>query len=215
MSHPLIKTALGLALGFALVSPALAVPVTPPSTLLGQFSADDDVQEFEFSIGANSIVTLETVSYAGGDAVAFPGVTLPSGGFDPFLWLFDNGGALIDANDDGTFNVDPSTGAAFDSFLQPELAAGTYSVVITQFGNFFNGFIGDNIANGFSAVGDPGFTSGFGCGGLQFCDVTGSQRNNLFAINISAQAVPEPSALALLGFGLVGIGLASRRRKLA
>lgn len=213
MTHPLTKAALGLALGFLLASPASAVLVTPPTTVLGQFSADDDVQQFEFNLGTNSIVTFETVSYAGGDAVAFPGVTIPGGGFDPFLWVFDDIGTLIDFADDGSPNVDVSTGAAFDSFLQSDLGAGDYSVVITQFGNFFNGFIGDNIALGFSAVGDPGFTSALGCGGLQFCDITGSQRSNRFALNLSAQAVPEPSTLALLGFGLVGAGLAYRRRQ--
>lgn len=212
MTHPLTKTALGLALGFFLASPASAVLISPPTTVLGTFANDDDVQQFEFNLGTNSLVTFETVSYAGGDSVAFPGVTIPDGGFDPFLWVFDDIGTLIDAVDDGSPNVDPNTGAAFDSFLQSELTAGDYSVVVTQFGNFFNGLIGDNIALGFSQVGDPGFTSAFGCGGLQFCDITGAQRNNRFALNVSATAVPEPSALALLGFGLVGAGLAYRRR---
>ena len=217
MLHQSLKAAIALAFGALIANPAAAVPLIPPTTVLGNFVGDDDVQQFEFTIAAESIVTIETVSYAGGSLVAFPGTVVPGGGFDPILSLFDSGGLFIAGQDDGSSNVDAVTGEAFDSFFQPVLDAGTYTLVITQFDNFFSGGVGDPISTGFDLTGDPFFTGIFGCAAGQFCDVAfpSDSRTNQFAINISAEAlaVPEPAALALLGFGLVGVGMAYRRRR--
>lgn len=184
--------------------------------MTGNFIFDNDVQQFEFTVGATSIVTLETISFAGGTFASNPGITAGAGGFDPILSLFDGTGSLLAAADDGRGVVDPGTGSAFDSFLQPVLDAGVYTVVVTQFNNFFAGNPGDDISLGFGFDG-PGdnFTSLFGCANGSFCDVGGNDRSSFFAVNISAEAlaVPEPSTLALLGFGLVGAGLAYRRRQ--
>lgn len=219
MPHHALKATIGLALGLLVVGPAFAVPLLPPTTVLGSFVDDNDAQQFEFSIALDSIVTIETVSYAGGDFVGSPGSSTSGGGFDPILSLFDGGGLFITQQDDGSTNVDAVTGAAFDSFFQPNLVAGTYTLVITQFDNFFLGAVGDPLSTGFEFDG-PGFetfTSDFGCTAGKFCDVSfpSNSRNNRFAINISAEAlaVPEPAALAMLGFGLVGIGIAYRRRQ--
>ncbi|MGI9510891.1 MAG: DVUA0089 family protein [Geminicoccaceae bacterium] len=216
MPNTLIKSALGLALGFLLTNPAVAVPLTPPTNANGTFVFDNDVEQFDFSIGVASIVTIESISYAGGAFASNPAIIAPAGGFDPILSLFDSTGAFIAAADDGSSTFDPVTGSAFDSFLQPTLDAGTYTVVITQFDNFFLGGVGDDISTGFEQDGPPdNFTGFFGCGNGEFCDIGGNNRTNFFAVNViaEAQAVPEPSALAMIGFGLLGVGLAYRRRQ--
>jgi hypothetical protein len=210
---------MAVALGLFVASPASAFLLNSPTTVGGNFATDDEHRVFEFTISADSIVTIETVSYAGG-VHAGGGAVQPPGGFDPIISLFDSAGLFIDEDDfdddflDPTPTLDPVSGAAFDAFLQTSLVAGTYQAVITQFDNFFNGIVGDPITNGFLFDGVPDLTAVFGCVDGQFCDVFGNQRTNAFAINLSAEAlaVPEPGALAMLGFGLLGVGMVYRRR---
>lgn len=184
----------------------------------GTFSADDEVQMFDFNIETTSDVTLKTLSYAGG--IQADGTDISAGGFDPILALFDGSGDFIDGNDDGIFpdvGIDPFTGEEFDTFLQTTLDPGNYTVAISQFDNFFNGGFGDNVSLGFFEEGNPNFTALFGCSNGQFCDVAGDNRTNEWAFDVlnvdSAVAVetpitediPEPSTvLALIlafGFG--------------
>ena len=216
MPHQLISSAIAVVVGALLVTPALAVPLTPPTNVNGTFDADNDVEQFEFSIGTASIVTIDTISYAGGPFATNPAILDAGGGFDPIISLFDDTGAFIAEADDGSATVDAGTGLAFDAFLQTTLDAGVYTVVVTQFDNFFLGGVGDDISLGFDFDGGPSdFTAFFGCSNGEFCDEFGNNRTNFFNVNVTAEAVavPEPSALAILGFGLVGIGLAARRRR--
>lgn len=178
----------------------------------GTFEADDDVKLFKFTVGATSTVTLKTLSYAGGTQA--DGTIISAGGFDPVLSLFDGGGNFMKNNDDGSFNVnrDLITGQTYDAFLQETLSPGKYTVAITQFYNFFDGEVGDNISLGFRQSGDPNFTYAF-CdnGSGPFCDISGDIRNNQWAFDIlnvnqrSQQEVPEPltilGSLTALGFG--------------
>src|SRR5215813_13417684 len=111
----------------------------------GNFTQDDNVQLFNFTVGALSTVTLRTVSYAGGTNSA--GTVISRGGFDPILALFNaTTGALFGQNDDGTGVPTDITGVAFDTLLTTSLAAGNYTVAVMQFDNFA---VGPNLSNGF------------------------------------------------------------------
>src|ERR1700722_18373495 len=65
----------------------------------GAFAADDDKREFFFTPPATGSVIIRTFSYAGGTNSA--GTTVPAGGFDPTISVFDPNGNLIAYNRDG------------------------------------------------------------------------------------------------------------------
>jgi hypothetical protein len=198
----------------------LLVVIAANFSFTGSFANDNDVQFFNFSVGAPSTIILETFSYAGGTNAA--GTVIPAGGFDPNLSVFDTTGLLIGVNGDGAgVPVDPVTGNAFDALLQfiSTLSPGTYRVALTQYDNSANG---PTLADGFHEDGNPIFTGAmFGCGdGILFCDASPAIRTNQWALDIlnvaSADevgaATPLPAALPLFATGLGALGLLGWRR---
>lgn len=145
----------------------------------------------------SSVVTLRTLSYAGG--VNASGQTIGRGGFDPILAVFDSQGRLIGQNDDGGSSVpaDPVTGRHYDTFLTVSLPPGTYTVCIMQYDNFANG---PNLSNGFVDTGRGNFTAAlYGPPGATdpFWDANSSKRDGHWAFDIlnvnQAQAIPKPA----------------------
>ena len=193
----------------------------------GTFSADDQLELFQFTAPSNN-VTLLTWGYAGGTNANSQ--VIPSGGFDPVLSLFDATGGLLSTslliatNDDGAgVATDPLTGNAFDSLLNlTALVAGnTYVLVLSQYDNLANG---PDYGAGFSQQGNGNFTPGeFGCPGVSFCDATPAQRNGNWAVDITGvgtavdlsatSSVPEPGSMLLLSAGITALALLRRLKK--
>jgi PEP-CTERM motif-containing protein len=197
---------------------------------------DDSVARISFDVSAPSLVTLRTWSYAGGTNAA--GVSIPRGGFDPILTLFDATGAWVAENDDGKnpdgsprVAADSATGMHYDAYLQESLTPGAYFVSVTEYDNHVRRNAAGtplNFSDGFSRAGQENFTLALAdfwgppCeGATAFVDISGGEgcaRTDAWAVdllNVSGPVVvptPEPGTVVLLGLGLIGLGLEHRRR---
>ena len=190
---------LGISALFAVNMAMSATAAANDFSFMGALTADDDVLLFDFTVDEPSVVTLRTYNYAGG--LTASGTLVPPGGFDPILALFDNEGNFIAYNDDGisgTVPYDSNTNMAFDTALEIFLEAGIYTVSVMQYNNKA---IGPTLADSFSRVGNPTFTSAYQCSNGQFCDSSKvapyNNRTNAWSFDVlnvesATQISPEP-----------------------
>ncbi len=180
------------------------------TTIEGTLADADQLGIGTFTLSGPTWVWIQTWSHGGG--MASNGTTVAGGNFDPVIWLFSGDAiaapastAFITDQDDGLCPPgNPGLFGCVDSTIgytpggQPPLVLGpgTYSVVVSVFSKYFLGSVGDPFdAGSFNTIG-PNFYEDTGAG--YFVDV---------------QDIPEPGGMTLLGLGLVGTALLTRRRR--
>jgi hypothetical protein len=184
---------------------------------------DDLLVEFYFTIGANSPnVFLATLSNGGGvfDAAAAPygGQTVDPGGFETLLTLWTVDGSLLstsatcgNAGSDACMGTDPdaygSEPAGFTYVTLQPLAAGTYILALTEYGNYpYDSSLADGFDWDPSNYGLPSSGPGLLLGG------NGNYAVEILNVN-DAGVVPEPGGFWLFGGGMALIALGGFRRK--
>jgi hypothetical protein len=186
----------------------------------GQFSKDDDVQLFQFSLANETIVSMQTWSFAGGLNVA--GSIIPGGGFAPALSLFDASGSQdLLGLDTGGFppsncgprNID--SGFCLDAYMVVDLFPGMYILVLTQSDNLP---MGPTLADGFFYQGAGNYTGDlYGVPGGSFILFDGTSRTNQWAVDITgvdyAGMVPEPCSALFGALGLIALSAGGWWRK--
>lgn len=177
----------------------------------GEFTYDNDVKLFQFTVDTLSTVGLRTWSYAGGINAA--GETIARGGFDPIVALFNSAGQLIGEQDDGECHrvaADAVSRQCWDINYSIELAPGTYTASLQQYNNYH---VSNNLADGFyyQDVQYRNFRNGF----VDEMDIrrNGSWAFDLLNVSLPAAAdVPEPGSIWLVGAALAGLTALRRRR---
>lgn len=202
----------------------------------GTLATPETAVELAFTLTTASIVTFQTWGFGGGTNAAGQGIA--AGGFDPLISLFAGFGPNIDIMTDGVGdpladadnllnppwsfvgNCPPAGTVSIggnqdcgDDYMQTSLAAGTYTLVLTD-ANYIPLAVYDNgnLNEGFSDL-----TGGV----FQTCDPNNNvciTPNGNYAVDIvsSGLAVPEPATLPLLGVCLAavaGLKQFSKRRR--
>lgn len=161
----------------------------------GNFSNDNDVQLFNFSITSDSTaLSIHTLSLHGGTNAA--GDIIGGGGFNPYLAIFNQL--------DGAWIFDTSSKPAGEEAIIANygtLAAGNYILALTQFDNVA---FGSNLSDGFAA--DYGLAS-FDLTAFTTLGGGGSSHWAVDILSADTASVPTPEALTLMLLGVMGYGV--------
>lgn len=193
--------------GMALVAVAMAAAPSASAALTnyhGAFGTDDEQYVLNFHLDKDSTIGARSLSFA-------------TGGFATVFSLFGPTGltqlAVGSANTCGGNSgaKDAATGFCWDAYFSAQLAAGDYTLVLTQDGNLP---IGGTLADGFSMTGQPHYTGAWylGDASRSFINVDGSQRSANWSFDFSTQTVPEPGTWALMALAMLALTATRRSR---
>jgi hypothetical protein len=187
-------------------------------TAAGPCAAASSVDGRLFHYGDVALIPLTVVNGGGGawiftDSFDYLPGTIMGYNFDPAIALWDPAGRLVAFNDNvmtGFRGQRPSTSISFhDAVLHVDLAPGVYTVSL---GSGINLPRTDLLSDGFRLDHSTGrLASCATCDNNQYWNLQTTA--GTFGGPVLVSAVPEPSSVLMLAFGLALTGLAGRRRR--
>lgn len=212
------------AYGFLVAACFVMQAAAGTTSYTGTLASSTDTFTVTLDLASAGSVGFQTYGFGGGTNAA--SVLIPDGGFDPFVGVFLGTGptaVFIDGTSDIYPNLTSACGPAGtvdiggavcgDVAMSLSLAAGTYTVLLTDANYLLNAINGGTLGDGFTDV-----TGGV----FQTCNttadgVTCSTRSANWALDVTTpdttSPVPEPGGLWFLGTGLIILGAAYRRQR--
>lgn len=179
----------------------------------GCFVQDDNQLDFTFTLSSDTPdFAAYTTQWADG-----------SDGFAPILSLYDSGGDLLGTDgtsasppDCGARGIDPNSGTCWDAYLSMDLGPGSYTLVLTQWGNIP---VDTSLADGFALTGYGDYTAAFVSQDSGACYAPdNTARDCSYNLQIDTEQVPstpEP-VTGLMGVtGLLALLVMAGRRGMA
>jgi hypothetical protein len=192
----------------------------------GTLSSPEDTWETDATLSSAGTLTLQTWGFGGGTNAA--GTVISSGGFDPFVGVFDSSGDLIEGTSDVLSNYTSFTGCppaglviigsvpdnCGDITMSLALAAGTYTVLLSN-AEYIPNAIFDSPSYGNVSEGFTDFTGGAfqTCADLNNCNNDSANWALDVTTPTSVTATPEPGSLAECGLGLMAIAATWKLKK--
>ncbi len=177
----------------------------------GTFDFDSDTFITTIStVGPQTEFFVSTLGYGGGTNTADQ--SIPAGGFAPALALFDPSGNLVDYDFTGGTAVGSGCSNGTNQYLGlcqdgtldfSTAVTGTYTLVLTEWSNAPN----DSTLGAYESDLLPAHTN---LTTPPFQDFLGDQLNGNWALDVTADALPEPATASLV---LIGLGAVAAWRK--
>jgi hypothetical protein len=192
----------------------------------GALNSPEDTWETDVTLSGAGTLTVQTWGFGGGTNAA--GTVIPSGGFDPFVGVFDSSGDLVEGTSDvlsnftsftgcppaGLVTIGSVAGNCGDITMSLPVAAGTYTVLLSDADYIPNAIFDSpsygNLSEGFTDLTGGAFQT---CADLNDCNNDTANWALDVTTPMRVTATPEPVSLTVCGLGFLAIVATKKLKK--